>query len=126
MAITTPATIPASKIAKISQTLRFLGDPTRLRILALMARSEICVCDLTEQLDISQPLISYHLGKLRNAGMVRTRRDGNWVYYSLDPDRWNTTLAPVRAMLELNDLPPEAAPGGRDACETQDNIGIMP
>src|SRR5665811_1048324 len=104
MAITTPATIPASKIAKISQTLRFLGDPTRLRILALMARSEICVCDLTEQLDISQPLISYHLGKLRNAGMVRTRRDGNWVYYSLDPEKWDTTLAPVRAMLELNDL----------------------
>ncbi len=117
MAITTPMPIPTSRIDEISETLRFLGDPTRLRIIALMARSEICVCDLTDQLDLSQPLISYHLGKLRSARMVRTRRAGNWVYYSLDPDMWDTTLAPIRALLELDGLPPEAAPGGRDACE---------
>jgi ArsR family transcriptional regulator len=117
MTIATQAPITADRIAEISETLRFLGDPTRLRILALMARSEICVCDLTERLDLSQPLISYHLGKLRGAGMVRARREGNWVYYSLDPELWDTTLAPIRAMLELDDLPPEAAPGGRDDCE---------
>lgn len=117
MAIATQTPITTERIAEISETLRFLGDPTRLRILALMARSEICVCDLTEQLDLSQPLISYHLGKLRGAGMVRTRRDGNWVYYSLDFEMWNTTLAPIRAMLELDDLPPEATPGGRGDCD---------
>nr|MBA2289619.1 transcriptional regulator [Chloroflexia bacterium] len=59
MTIATQAPITADRIAEISETLRFLGDPTRLRILALMARSEICVCDLTERLDLSQPLISY-------------------------------------------------------------------
>lgn len=117
MTITTPEISPTSRIDEISDTLRFLGDPTRLKILAQMAQSEVCVCDLAEQLDLSQPLISYHLGKLRNAGMVRTRRDGNWVYYSLDPDTWSSTLAPIRAMLELDALPPQAAQGGRDACD---------
>ena len=117
MAISTSATTPTSRIDEISETLRFLGDPTRLRILALMTRSEVCVCDLTEQLGLSQPLISYHLGKLRNAGMVHSRRDRHWVYYSLDPEKWDSSLAPIRAMLELGDLPPEGAPGGRKDCD---------
>lgn len=117
MAIDAPASISASKIDEVSGTLRFLGDPTRLKIIAQMVQSEACVCDLTEQLGLSQPLVSYHLGKLREAGMVRTRRDRSWVYYSLEPDVWNTTLAPIRALLELDDLPPEAAQGAREACD---------
>ena len=117
MAIDTPVPGSTSTIDEVSSTLRFLGDPTRLKIIARMTRSEACVCDLTEELGLSQPLVSYHLGKLREAGMVRTRRDRSWVYYSLDPDAWNTTLAPIRALLEFGDLPPEAAPGAREACE---------
>jgi len=117
MTISTPTPIPASKIDEISALFRFLGDPTRLKIITRMAQSEVCVCDLTDQLGLSQPLISYHLGKLRNAGMVCTRRDRNWVYYSLDSERWSTTLAPVLAMLGRDELPPEAAQGGRENCE---------
>lgn len=120
MAVTNPSLVTMERVDEISEALRFLGDPTRLRIIALMAQSETCVCDLTEQLNLSQPLISYHLGKLRNAGLVRTRRDGHWVYYSLDPEKWISTLSPVHAMLNLEELPPAAAMGGRGYCAEPD------
>lgn len=116
MAITTPTDISAARIADVSSTLRFLGDPTRLKIIASMAESERCVCDLTDQLGLSQPLVSWHLGKLRDAGLVRSRREGTWVYYSLTPEAWATTLAPLRVLLDLGNLPLEAAPDGREPC----------
>ena len=68
------------------ETYRALADPIRLELLALIAaRGPICVCHLEEELPYSQPRISKHLATLRRAGLVSTRRDGNWVYYSADP-----------------------------------------
>lgn len=64
-----------------------LSDTTRLRILALLsAEDELCVCDLTGVLGLSQPMISRHLASLREAGIVSDRRAGTWVYYRLHPD----------------------------------------
>ena len=64
-----------------------LSDATRLRLLALLAaREEVCVCELTEALKFSQPMISRHLAQLRAAGMVSDRRAGVWIYYRLHPD----------------------------------------
>jgi ArsR family transcriptional regulator, arsenate/arsenite/antimonite-responsive transcriptional repressor len=60
-----------------------LADATRLRILALLAGGEVCVCDIHESLGISQPKASRHLGLLRRAGLVETRREGLWVHYRL-------------------------------------------
>jgi ArsR family transcriptional regulator len=60
-----------------------LADRTRRRILNLIREQEICVCFLTEVLEISQPKISRHLAYLRNAGIVSARRDGKWMYYSI-------------------------------------------
>lgn len=60
-----------------------LGDKTRLRILNLIRGGEVCVGFFTEVLNESQPKISRHLAYLRNAGVVRTRRDGKWIYYSI-------------------------------------------
>jgi ArsR family transcriptional regulator, arsenate/arsenite/antimonite-responsive transcriptional repressor len=60
-----------------------LADPTRLRLLNLMARGEVCVCFLVEVLGESQPKISRHLAYLRRAGLVQARRDGKWMHYSL-------------------------------------------
>jgi ArsR family transcriptional regulator len=66
---------------------RILSDPTRLRILALLgARAELCVCDLTQALRLSQPMISRHLAQLRAAGLVSDRRDGVWIHYRLRAD----------------------------------------
>ncbi len=64
-----------------------LADPTRRRILTLLqAGGERCVCVLYETLDLPQPKVSRHLGVLRAAGIVATRREGLWIHYRLHPD----------------------------------------
>ena len=64
-----------------------LSDPTRLDILKLViARKNVCVCELTEQLELSQPKISRHLALLRNLAILLDQRQGQWVYYRLNPN----------------------------------------
>lgn len=63
-----------------------LSDPTRLRILELLVDGERCVCELTDALDAAQSRLSFHLRTLKEAGLVRDRRDGRWVYYTLETD----------------------------------------
>lgn len=67
----------------LDQLFRALADPTRLRLLNLVADREICVCYFVEILRTSQPKISRHLAYLRKAGLVATRRDGKWMHYKL-------------------------------------------
>jgi ArsR family transcriptional regulator len=62
---------------------RALGDPTRLRLINLMAEQEICVCYFTEVIGAPQPKISRHLAYLRRAGVVAARREGKWMHYKL-------------------------------------------
>lgn len=64
---------------------RALGDPTRLRLLALLARGEVCVCDLVASLRVPQPTASRHLAALRRAGLVTVRKQGLWSYYAIAP-----------------------------------------
>lgn len=66
--------------------LQALTDENRLRILSLLGEGEACVCELQSALDLGQSLLSHHLKVLREAGLVRDRREGRWVHYSLDPD----------------------------------------
>lgn len=64
-----------------------LADPIRLRLMALLHREgELCVCELTRALDITQPRASKHLAALRDAGLVRMRRDAQWVLYAVADD----------------------------------------
>ena len=61
-----------------------LADPTRRRILALLlAREELCVCELTAALEEIQPKISRHLGVMKGAGLVTSRREGTWMHYRM-------------------------------------------
>jgi ArsR family transcriptional regulator, arsenate/arsenite/antimonite-responsive transcriptional repressor len=71
-----------------------LADATRLRMLGLLAGGEVCVCDIQASLGISQPKASRHLGHLRRAGLVETRREGLWVHYRLlsSPDPMATAV----------------------------------
>lgn len=68
---------------RIAETLKALSDATRLRIVSLLRHGELCVCDLTEALQIPQSKVSRHLAFLKNAGWVKARRSGKWVYYQL-------------------------------------------
>ena len=65
-----------------------LADPTRVQLLHLVAgagRSEACVCDLTESVDLSQPTVSHHLKVLVDAGLLDRERRGTWAWYRLSP-----------------------------------------
>ena len=64
---------------------RAFADHTRLRILHLLHGGELCVCDLVDVLGIPQPKTSRHLGFLRKAGLVQSRKEGYWMYYRLTP-----------------------------------------
>jgi len=72
-----------TKLFAIDLLFRALADPTRLRLLNLIADREICVCYFVEILAISQPKISRHLAYLRRAGIVAARRQGRWMHYRL-------------------------------------------
>ena len=58
-------------------------DPTRVRVIAVLRQGELCVCELVDALEISQSTLSTHLQVLRQTGMVTTRKEGRWIYYSL-------------------------------------------
>jgi ArsR family transcriptional regulator len=99
------------------ETLKFLADGNRLRILRLLAQRESCVCELIEPLGLTQPLVSYHLRRLRQAGLVRTRRKAQWIYYSIEPAAWQALIRPLLKDYLVTDFPPEAAYGASDSCD---------
>ena len=61
-----------------------LSDETRIRIIKLLEHGELCVCDIVAALGMVQPKVSFHLGVLKNAGVLKDRKKGKWVHYSLD------------------------------------------
>jgi ArsR family transcriptional regulator len=61
-----------------------LSDETRLRILKLLEHGELCVCDIVAALDMIQPKVSFHLAVLKDAGLIKDRKQGKWVHYSID------------------------------------------
>lgn len=72
-----------NQVDKTAELLKLLGDKTRLTIFSLLKIRELCVCELTALLDVSQPAISQHLRKLKLLNLVNERKKGQWVYYSL-------------------------------------------
>jgi ArsR family transcriptional regulator, arsenate/arsenite/antimonite-responsive transcriptional repressor len=61
-----------------------LSDETRLRVIKLLEEGELCVCDITAALDMSQPKVSFHLSTLKDAGLIKDRKQGKWIHYSLN------------------------------------------
>ena len=77
-----------SAAAGLAQVFKALGDPVRLRLLSLIGAhqgGEVCVCELTDAFNLTQPTISHHLKVLREAGIIASERRGTWVYYRLEP-----------------------------------------
>ena len=67
---------------------RALSDPLRLQIIELLRLTELCVCELCQQLDVSQSKLSFHLKNLKEANLVNARQQGRWVYYSLNTEQF--------------------------------------
>ena len=80
------------EVSGLSELFRVLADETRTRILYLLSRQELCVCDLAYLLEMSSPAISHHLRLLKTMRLVRTRRDGKQVFYMLDDDHVLTLI----------------------------------
>lgn len=82
-----------------------LADDTRLNIMMLVAvHQELCVCDLQDKLELSQPKISRHLALLRTAGLLADRRQGQWVYYRLHPELADWCLEIIKTMQTSDQL----------------------
>jgi ArsR family transcriptional regulator len=74
-------------IVELAEGLKVISDPNRLRILCLLLRGERCVCEVEQELEVSQQLASHHLNVLRERGLLRVRKEGTSSYYSVAEDR---------------------------------------
>ena len=75
-----------------ARVFKALSDENRLMILDMLKSGETCACYLLEDLSISQPTLSHHMGVLREAGIVTGRKDGKWTYYSIDLEGCKKTV----------------------------------
>ena len=89
-----------------------LSDGTRLSILQRLRFGERCVCDMTDALDAAQSRLSFHLKVLKDAGLVSDRREGRWMYYTLNAD----TLGEVAELIEGFASAPTAAERKSGCC----------
>lgn len=93
----TGSALTAPEARRLAAVFKLLGDPTRLRLLSLLAAApdEVCVCDLPERLGVKQPTVSHHLKALHEVGLVTREQRGKWAYYHLD----RTALAELSGAL---------------------------
>lgn len=97
------ASATPADLTRLARVFHALSDETRLALVAMLQKGERCVCDLTEAFGTGQSRLSFHLKVLKEAGLVRDRREGRWVYYSMVPGA-------LEGLEEaLSELPPVAA-----------------
>jgi ArsR family transcriptional regulator len=87
-----------SRTERAVELFHALSDETRLEIIELLRKGERCVCELTDSLDAAQSRLSFHLRVLKDAGIVRDRKDGRWVHYELDPESFEEIEVLISAM----------------------------
>lgn len=74
------------KLVETAELLKVFGDPTRIKIICALMKAEMCVCDLSALLDVSQSAVSHQLKTLKQTRLVKYRREGKVIYYSLDDE----------------------------------------
>ena len=86
------------KVEQLSDVLKALADPTRLQMVLILrdASEPVCVCDFTQTFDLTQPTVSHHMARLREAGLVDCEKRGIWAFYRLRRD----LPASVRRLVE--------------------------
>ncbi|MGW3045263.1 ArsR/SmtB family transcription factor [Kitasatospora sp. NPDC001159] len=96
----TSAELGVEDAVRMAAMFKALSDPVRLRLFSKIAShpgGEACVCDI-QDVGVSQPTVSHHLKKLREAGLLTSERRGTWVYYQVSP----SAVAAMAALLDLN------------------------
>jgi len=82
------------------QTFKALSDPNRIRILKMLQVKPLCVCEITEILELATSTVSKHLSILRDAGFIVDEKDGKWVNYRIDESEWNRYSAEILPLME--------------------------
>jgi DNA-binding transcriptional ArsR family regulator len=92
----------------MEEAFKALGDATRLRIVRMLAENgELCVCVIMAQLGMGQSAISHHMAALKHAGLLHARRQGQWIYYSLNIEALESgPFATLSDIVEKAKLPP--------------------
>ena len=86
--------MPSEKhLYNVSELFKVFGDSTRIRILTVLFGEEMCVCDIAEALSMNQSAVSHQLRVLKNAKLIKNRKEGKMVFYSLADDHVSTILA---------------------------------
>jgi ArsR family transcriptional regulator len=106
------ATRTAPDLARAAELCHALSDRTRLSIIQRLRGGERCVCELTDALEAAQSRLSFHLKVLKDAGLVADRREGRWMYYTLNPE----ALTEVGELAETLASPPSAAERRSGCC----------
>ncbi len=81
------------RLSEVAELFKIFGDPTRIRILYVLFEAEVCVCDLAEILQMSQSAISHQLRILKGSKLVKNRREGKSIFYSLADDHVRTIIS---------------------------------
>jgi len=92
---------------ELVKVFKAVGDPNRIRILKMLQKKKMCVCELSAVLGITQPSVSRHLSMMRDAGIVRDERDGQWINYELCEEKVNQYAPVIMRYLKdwINDSP---------------------
>jgi ArsR family transcriptional regulator len=115
----------AAPKSRVDTMFRAFSDRTRLRILNLLRRGELCVCDLVRVIGAPQPTVSRHLAYLRKAGLVTSRKEGLWMHYELAPAKTEFHRKLIECLgccfTDVPELARDAKELGRVCCD--DNSG---
>ncbi|KZE88419.1 ArsR/SmtB family transcription factor [Microbacterium sp. TNHR37B] len=98
-ATVTGSVISVADAERTARTFKALGDPTRVRLLSLIAaapRGEACICDLTDPVGLSQPTVSHHMKQLVDAGLATREQRGKWAYYRVVTDALDAASQALR------------------------------
>lgn len=90
-------------LKKKADFFKALGDENRLRIVQMLAEKDMCVCEIIEKLNVSQPAVSHHLKTLKQVGIVEDRREGKWIFYSLSQQEVMSQIDLLEGLVRKDD-----------------------
>jgi len=88
------------EISRLERLFSGLADKTRLKMVKLLAREELCACEVMAAFDLTQPTASHHLGILERSGLVASRREGKWVFYRIADAKVETLLTKASQLVK--------------------------
>jgi ArsR family transcriptional regulator len=104
------------ELEQLTECYKAMADKTRLNILALLRHEELCVCELVEILQMTQPSISQHLRKLKQAKLVKERRNSQWIFYSIDGEMYPFIHKNLEALPDMSDKIEQLKQSGGKVC----------